>query len=819
MMNLRENTQTEAMVNQLIDRVDQIMSPPPKLKEFLSKIAVYSRSEYDYTLNDLLEQTDIGPKDFVAAFNKEETAKEFVDNLMQDQILTVTERRNFIYFSGNHQPLIQSSTPPSPYRIAGHSIINEDTTTTYTVHTRNVPDDTTLYWTLNHLTTQERDFGKTSGSFKINSNTGTFDILVKDDILTEGPQSFEIELHTVSKSGEVVRTKRVRIEDTSPVWGSYRFVTGEPTIGDYLSIPASNDFSLPGDFTIEFWMWINPGFETTHGILSQVTANPIDDISVTYSSLSGLLIIGGTITITAPPAQKWIHVAIVKYNGNLTIFYNGSIAGTWGSTSWTPSNSTGPLYIGVEQVNLADPASSIGLYDGLLTGIKICKSARYLYEFNPWARTRLISESIFTQPILVLQALQTYPYHDASPSHKTVINHDVVWEDSHPVPYPYGSLRLQMGGTGSDFASVNTGSQVLFSNTQNTFTVEAWICMTSNPVTNDIDVPSAISYGALPPYSGLTWSFGPLADRRLSFYWYNSGLKYICGTTILDINKWYHIAVTANDGVLNLYVNGVVEGTSAYDPLQNSPLLTDRDGISSYIVFGQYADMARFYGYVSNVRIIDGISEYAYGENGAISKPLPVIDGTQLMLYTVPGENALQGLKDSSPNEFDLTLWNGTTTDPFNPFDLYPTYEDYLMFGPRTATRTLFDQVIEAVSITNGDPPVGSYINVNGTTIASDSSIGIGHPMIVGHTLAIIDHTNGSTKATVSFNTYQNPPGIASLNSTLESVEAGDILILVSHDSCSCDITTRNILTSIYGSSGITWLDERYAHIVIAVRH
>jgi hypothetical protein len=816
MMNLRENTQTEAMVNQLIDRVDQIMSPPSKLKEFLSKIAVYSRSEYDYTLNDLLEQTDIGPKDFVAAFNKEETPKEFVDNLMQDQILIVTARRNFIYFSGNHQPLIQVSAPPAPYRIAGRSIVNEDTTTTYTVHTRNVPDDTTLYWTINHLTTQERDFGKTSGSFKITTNTGTFDVLIKDDILTEGPQSFEIQLHTVSKSGEVVRTKRVRIEDTSPVWGSYHFVTGEPTIGDYLSIPASNDFSLPGDFTIEFWMWISPDVNTSHGILSQVTANPIDDISVTYSSLSGLLIIGGTITTTAPPAYKWTHVAIVKYLGNLTIFYNGAYAGGQGSSSWTPSNTTGPLYIGVEQVNLNDPASSIGLYSGYLTGIKICKSARYIYEFNPWALTRLTPGLSNTYPVLVLQALETYPYYDASASHKTVINHDVVWSDSHPVAYPRGSLRFGKN-EGDDFATLDVTANQFISATQNTFTVEAWICMTVYPTTTQFDVPSVIYSGVVPPDAGLNWAFGPLGDGRLAFYWYNQGQKFVCGTTILSLNAWYHVAATANDGVINLYVDGVVEGTSAYDPLQNAPLLTDRDGNSNSIVLGQYSDMVRFYGYVSNVRVLNGISEYAYGENDPISEPLPLIDGTQLMLYSVPSTNSKEYLRDSSPNEFVLSLFNDTSVDLFNPFDSFIRFEDYLEFGPRTASFTVYDILIEASSITSGEPPAGSYIKVNGVTVASDASIGDGVEMATGHTLAVIDHTNAACQVAY-FNTFSSVLDTANLAAAIASIPAGEIMVLVSHDNCSCGEVLRDALSSVFTLPGPEWTQQRYAHIIIAVR-
>lgn len=52
--------------------------------------------------------------------------------------------------------------------------IPEGSSTTVTVSTTGVPDGGTLYWTINHGNSTPADFTATSGSFTVNSNTGSF---------------------------------------------------------------------------------------------------------------------------------------------------------------------------------------------------------------------------------------------------------------------------------------------------------------------------------------------------------------------------------------------------------------------------------------------------------------------------------------------------------------------------------------------------------------------------------------------------------------------------------------------------------------------
>jgi hypothetical protein len=94
--------------------------------------------------------------------------------------------------------------------------INEGSSGTFNVTTTNVPNSTTLYWTISNTTTANADFSSTSGSFTITSNAGSFSVTTSADATTEGSQSFQVQLRTGSTSGTVVATSNsVTINDTS----------------------------------------------------------------------------------------------------------------------------------------------------------------------------------------------------------------------------------------------------------------------------------------------------------------------------------------------------------------------------------------------------------------------------------------------------------------------------------------------------------------------------------------------------------------------------------------------------------------------------
>lgn len=110
-----------------------------------------------------------------------------------------------------------SQTPPPPsYSASSASNINEGSALGVTVTTTNVSDGTTLYWTINHTTTNAADFSSNSGSFSITNNSAVFNVPVVADSTTEGSETFTVEIRTTSTSGTIVATlPSVTVNDTS----------------------------------------------------------------------------------------------------------------------------------------------------------------------------------------------------------------------------------------------------------------------------------------------------------------------------------------------------------------------------------------------------------------------------------------------------------------------------------------------------------------------------------------------------------------------------------------------------------------------------
>jgi len=117
-------------------------------------------------------------------------------------------------------PVTINDTSLSPVDYAFVSIpaaINEGTTGTFNVSTTNVVNGTTLYWTIDYNSSSSvADFlFPQSGSFIINSNAGSFGISPKGDYVTEGAETFRVQVRTNSINGSVVATSSpVTINDT-----------------------------------------------------------------------------------------------------------------------------------------------------------------------------------------------------------------------------------------------------------------------------------------------------------------------------------------------------------------------------------------------------------------------------------------------------------------------------------------------------------------------------------------------------------------------------------------------------------------------------
>lgn len=84
-----------------------------------------------------------------------------------------------------------------------------NTQTSFIVSTTNIDDNTSLYWTLEHIDTDSNDFFFTSGITTVNDNKCNLSIIPKVTNITENSEKFRIQLRRNSVSGPVIFTSNV----------------------------------------------------------------------------------------------------------------------------------------------------------------------------------------------------------------------------------------------------------------------------------------------------------------------------------------------------------------------------------------------------------------------------------------------------------------------------------------------------------------------------------------------------------------------------------------------------------------------------------
>jgi hypothetical protein len=142
----------------------------------------------------------------------------------------------------------------TPSFTVGPTSINEGTTNLFTVN--NLGPAGTYFFTVLNGTTVDADFSAVSGSFTTSTlnGSGSFNIAPVNDFLTEGAQTFQVQIRTGSTSGTVILTSAsVTVNDTSTTVTA----SGTPTtIGEpgFTTITASATAFPNG---IYYWTILN----------------------------------------------------------------------------------------------------------------------------------------------------------------------------------------------------------------------------------------------------------------------------------------------------------------------------------------------------------------------------------------------------------------------------------------------------------------------------------------------------------------------------------------------------------------------------------
>lgn len=130
--------------------------------------------------------------------------------------------------TGSLITIADTSITPTYAIIPSANSINEGSSVTFTVNTYQIPDGTSLYYTLSGVQAADITGGALSGSFTITANTGSVTVTTTSDLSTEGPETMTFQLRTISTSGTIVLTSNVVINDTSlsPLQADFFIVGG-----------------------------------------------------------------------------------------------------------------------------------------------------------------------------------------------------------------------------------------------------------------------------------------------------------------------------------------------------------------------------------------------------------------------------------------------------------------------------------------------------------------------------------------------------------------------------------------------------------------
>ena len=197
---------------------------------------------------------------------------------------------------------------------------------------------------------------------------------------------------------------------------------GGGTTSDYLQVSSSghSDFSLNGDFTVEWWHYraaanVNNGFMWT--IHDSNTATGLELYWGTGGSALKLYTNGGPNSVTATAATGWHHYAIVRSGNTIKVYYDGTEGGSFTNTN----TFSGDVRIGAEYYN----GNITGGMNGPMSQFRLVKGTA-VYTSNFTAPTTALT-AITNTKLLTLQG--STPFTDNSGTSKVITKNGNIFTE------------------------------------------------------------------------------------------------------------------------------------------------------------------------------------------------------------------------------------------------------------------------------------------------------------------------------------------------------------------------------------------------------
>jgi len=367
------------------------------------------------------------------------------------------------------------------------------------------------------------------------------------------------------------------------------------------------NFAAGQDFTMEFWVYSTSSLSDYHLVNygTYKEAYTSERVILITNKSASVYILGTAYTInyTTLTTNTWNHVALVRYNNNITVYLNGVSGPTTSAPGAAQPSSTrydlaGPhgLWFGVNTTNWT--GFSPTLYTGYMSNFRyVVGTALYTSNFTPTTSqlTAITNTQVLTHQNNRLKdnSANALAY-TLNGSGSASIQ---AWSPFSPTGTYSPSVNsgsAYFDGTG-DYLSIPPSTAFTFTGD---FTIEAWVYPTVINADNCI-----ISRWT----SSLSFIFKIVSSGRPYFAWYKGGSGTVTGTTTaVRINQWNHVAVTRVGSTVRLFVNGELDSTTgtiagALDNSTTAITVGSLDTTPSQV----------WNGYLSDVRVINGTALYS----------------------------------------------------------------------------------------------------------------------------------------------------------------------------------------------------------------
>jgi len=357
--------------------------------------------------------------------------------------------------------------------------------------------------------------------------------------------------------------------------------------------------ALSGDYSFELWVY--PNAISGSQILFDLRTASDQSLPLLYITSNGYVEYWQTsarITTTSSiNTLTWTHVALVRSGTTVTLYVNGSSAGTYSEPS-VQSWAGGTHYIGrrFEAYNL-----NYLTLNGYIDDFRVTKGvARYTDSFTPPTSALSADVSGITGNTNEVKTLYNGTLADESGTQPnlTPINNASL---SPATDHPYGGSVNVYSYTGSNQYHFTSSYTNGISGTGD-WTIELWVKINTAPTTNK-NIWSNLNGAS----SDCPHIYFRNSDDKIIYY--RNGADRLASTTTIVVGNWYHVAVAKSGGTVRLYINGQEEASAA-DTVNYAA--SQYMAINSYWTGSAFDTSSGIDGEITDVRVTVGSALYPF---------------------------------------------------------------------------------------------------------------------------------------------------------------------------------------------------------------